>query len=63
MALEALAGSCVRGRDPLYHLWHPPAPRDSRRIGSDANAALERRYIVAMRSDQQMRELVSEVTG
>lgn len=35
------------GRHPLFHLWHPPQDRRDRIIGSEAGAALLRRYMDA----------------
>lgn len=43
-ALEVMAGPGWRAVDPLWHLWHPPAQREARGIGTPAGAALFRRY-------------------
>lgn len=63
LALTGLAGPPKRLRGTLWHLWHPPSPRETRRIGSEANAALERRYIAAQCNPGLMAALVKEVTG
>jgi hypothetical protein len=44
LALTALHGDVHQGVAPLYHLWHPSQPRQSRAIGSPRSAALLRRY-------------------
>lgn len=43
-ALQTLLGTPTRLRAPLYHLWHPPAPRRSRSRGSLENQTLLARY-------------------
>jgi hypothetical protein len=43
-ALRTVVGEPVRLSGPLWHLWHAPQPRASRRVGSEASAALEQRY-------------------
>lgn len=43
-ALNVTAGQPRRGDGPLWHLWHPPAPRMSRSIGTPTGLALHRRY-------------------
>jgi hypothetical protein len=48
-ALGVAAGGAWRGVAPLWHLWHPPAPRDSRTKGNPAGWALWRRYRTARR--------------
>lgn len=62
-ALRALAGDPWRGRAPLWHLWHPPQPRASRRRGSAENMALRDRYIAAGRRSIAMRALLAESRG
>ncbi|MFC7330831.1 hypothetical protein [Marinactinospora rubrisoli] len=59
-ALTALGGPPWRGRSPLWHLWHPPQPRMSRRWGSVAARELAERYRQAARSPAAMRELLDE---
>lgn len=60
LALETLAGPGWRGEAPLMHLWHPPAPRRSRAIGSAESLARYRRYQAASGQVAQMRALISE---
>lgn len=61
LALNVLAGPPVRFDADLFHLWHPPAPRMSRRWGSPAGRALELRYKRAARAGRrQMADLVAE---
>lgn len=58
-ALWNLEGEPWRGAGPLWHLWHPPQPRESRRVGSYASERLRRRYRdVQFQAD--MRALVDE---
>lgn len=50
-------------RDPaavLWHLWHPSAPRLTRKVGSRESEALRRRYHAAMVAGT-MAELLAEV--
>lgn len=60
IALHHTAGPAWRGTDPLYHLFHPPQPRLSRRYGSDASANLWRRYVRARSSPAAMQSLIEE---
>lgn len=60
-ALVTLAGKLWRGTAPLWHLWHPPQPRDSRRMGNAANDELRHRYRQARRNPQTMRALLDEI--
>ena len=60
LALYQLAGHPWRGKAPLYHLWHPPQQRISRRIGSVEGKALLRRYGRA-RTPEDMQALIDEV--
>ncbi|MEU3945457.1 hypothetical protein [Streptomyces sp. NPDC029526] len=60
LALETLAGPMWRGTADLFHLWHPPAPRRSRAVGSAASLARYRRYQAASGQAAQMRALVAE---
>lgn len=60
-ALRILYGGPWRGNEPLWHLWHPPQPRESRNRGNATNEALRARY-EAIRSDPDaMRQLLQEV--
>lgn len=58
-ALSSLAGAPQRGSADLVHLWHPPSPRKSRRVGSDENAALLADYKQARRP-AQIRSLLAD---
>jgi hypothetical protein len=60
-ALRTLLGRAWRGSAPLWHLWHLPQDRLSRRIGSAENDALHLRYAAAKRNPEAMRELTREV--
>ncbi len=60
LALRCLYGPPVRLSAPLWHLWHPPQPRMNRGTGSDASAALYRRYSKARRRPDEMRALIDE---
>lgn len=62
-ALVTLAGPPVRGSAMLQHLWHPPAVRISRAIGSRASKALYDRYIGAFRDRAAMTALLAEFKG
>lgn len=59
LALTTLAGPMWRGTADLFHLWHPPAPRRSRAVGSTASLARYRRYQAASGQASQMRALVA----
>lgn len=58
-ALETLAGPRARVDATLYHLWHPPAPRLNRAVGSKESLALRRAYTRARGKPAIMRELVA----
>lgn len=60
LALTCLVGEPYRGAQPLWHLWHPPQQRKNRRVGSDANWALYKRYAKAARDPDAMRALIAE---
>jgi hypothetical protein len=60
LALRALAGPPWRGQEPLWHLWHPPQARDSRRWGSVPSRALHARYRAA-RTPEAMTRLLGEM--
>lgn len=59
-ALRCLYGPPARLKHPLWHLWHPPQQRQTRGVGSDAGAALYRRYAKASGRPDQMRALIDE---
>lgn len=59
-ALAVMAGPAWRGAAPLWHLWHPPAQRRSRRVGTDDGLALWRRYRAAG-NPAAMAELLAEI--
>lgn len=63
VALRAVAGLPWRGDTPLWHLWHPPQPRMSRRWGSRMGMALYRRYRHAARRPDTIRALLAETGG
>lgn len=63
LALRVLVGAPWRGTAPLYHLWHPPQPRLSRRWGTRDGMALHRRYRAAAQSPHRMRSLLDEIGG
>lgn len=60
LALETLAGPMWRGTADLVHLWHPPASRQSRQVGSPEGLARYRRYLEARDKPGEMRRLVAE---
>jgi hypothetical protein len=60
VALTVLAGPGWRGNSPLWHLWHPPQPRVTRRVGSQAGEALAHRYRLAAAAPGRMRALLAE---
>lgn len=60
MALEAVLGPPWRGSAPLVHLWHPPASRQDRVIGSMEGWRLQRRYTKARWQPEAMAALLSE---
>lgn len=59
-ALATLYGHPQRGDDPLFHLWHPPQRRRSRRVGSDESQRLRRRYLKASHNERLTRALLDE---
>ena len=61
LALRTLAGAPWRGTAPLYHLWHPPQDRESRRWGSPDARSLYRRYLAATGRPAVMRALLAEM--
>jgi hypothetical protein len=60
LAWSTLYGRPWRGMEPLWHLWHPPMPRDNRVVGSSAGLELFREYRRANHNRRLMRELVSK---
>lgn len=61
MALTTLAGPPERFDADLFHLWHPPPDRMSRRWGSPTSRALELRYKRAARANRRaMADIVAE---
>jgi hypothetical protein len=60
LALTALHGRPARGRFPLWHLWHEPQDRMTRRTGSPDNRDLFLRYRSASHNPDSMRRLVEE---
>lgn len=59
-ALTTIAGDPWRGKAPLYHLWHPPARRMTRRYGNEHGRDLGRRYAKALRDPAAMTRLLWE---
>lgn len=60
-ALRCLHGRPWRAsRAPLWHLWHPAAPRRTRQFGAEESYALYRRYAAAAGKPARMAELVEE---
>lgn len=62
LALRTFHGEPWRGTDPLWHLWHPPQPRQSRRHGSAESMALYKRYRLAAGDKARVRRLIEEVS-
>lgn len=60
MALRTLVGIPWRGDENLMHLWHPPQPRLSRKLGSLANKFLHSRYMEANGNPEAMTALLQE---
>lgn len=60
IALNGLAGPCVRLQHPLWHLWHPPQERMSRRIGSAESKALFAAYHAARNDPVTLARIVKE---
>lgn len=58
VALHFLAAPAVRLNADLVHLWHPPQPRENRKIGSLAGFELHRRYLKARHDPSLLRDLV-----
>jgi hypothetical protein len=60
IALTCLTGEPWRGTASLWHLWHPPQPRITRRWGSETSRALWQRYHQARYDPHAMRALLDE---
>lgn len=60
-ALDSLHGAPWRGRGPLWHLWHPPQRRATRKVGSAASERLRKRYWAAWGQHDAMRQIVEEI--
>jgi len=58
-ALAATHGKGWRGTEPLYHLWHPPQPRQNRAVGSDESRHLRNLYLKARRFPDEMESLLT----
>lgn len=59
-ALLTLAGEPSVIPQPLWHLWHPPQQRMTRKVGNVANDELRGRYIGCRGIAKQMRDLIKE---
>jgi hypothetical protein len=59
-ALHSLLGPAWRGEAHLYHLWHPPQERMTRRRGSQESWRLRNRYFAARNDPDAMRRLIEE---
>lgn len=57
-ALSTMAGRRTQGREALWHLWHPPPERRSRRYGSVANEYLRSQYQHAAGDVTATRQLI-----
>lgn len=60
IALCTLAGTRWRGTSDLTHLWHPPQPRASRKIGNENGERLHHRYELALNDPAAMTLLIEE---
>lgn len=60
LALTALVGKPWRGTKPLWHLWHPPQERTTRRYGNPDSKRLWLRYHQAMRAAKRGDRTVME---
>ena len=60
-ALRCLHGRPWRAsRAPLWHLWHPAAPRRTRAVGAEESYALYCRYAAATGKPSRMAEIVGD---
>jgi hypothetical protein len=60
VALDTLLGPAMRFPHPLWHLWHPPAPRRNRHMGSEGNQALRGLYFAAFGDRARIGQLIGE---
>lgn len=58
VALRTMVGEAWRGVSPMFHLWHPPQERDSRRFGSQESKRLFFRYLAARGKPDQMSKIL-----
>lgn len=58
-ALSTLIGPPVRLDGPVWHLWHPPQPRETRKRGNRPNEQLRQRYRRANGNPAVMAALVA----
>lgn len=63
IALTRLVDLPKRGKEALWHLWHPPQKRRARTRGSQANLDLYHRYVDAESDPVRMRALLDEFKG
>lgn len=61
LALGTMLGRSWRGTADLWHMWHNPAPRQSRVFGSSESQQLHRRYVTASRQPKRMAALLAEM--
>jgi hypothetical protein len=59
-ALACIGGKPFRGDHDLWHLWHPPAPRANRAVGSHESRRLRNEYYRARRDENVMRRLLDQ---
>lgn len=60
VALSVLAGRPARLTGELWHLWHPPQQRQSRRVGSRQGEALREKYQARRGRPARLAALVDE---
>ena len=60
IAMRTVIGEPWRGEAPLFHLWHPPQKRRSRRFGSAESKNLFFRYLAAKGRPELMNQLLDE---
>lgn len=58
IALHFMVAPSTRLDGDLLHLWHPPQPRDNRKVGSLQSFALHRRYLKARNDPAMLQELL-----
>ena len=59
-AMRTLIGLPYRYSYPMYHLWHEPAPRMNRVIGSEQSAVLLQQYLDARNDRDAMQRIVDD---